>query len=106
MATMSRKRRDLVQALSDVVHGTGNFLVSPPGSENMRMEVVVPSTLPEALIDAGHTLVAHGHGERIEPIVTTQTIIDPKTKVTTKVQHGGFVKTEIWEICLGVDRGK
>ena len=91
---MSRKRRDLTQALADVIHGTGNFLVSPPGSENMRMQVVVPSTLAEALIDAGHNLRHIGQGERIQPAVKSEVIKDDN-KVKTAIHHSGFVKTDI-----------
>jgi hypothetical protein len=106
MPTISKQRRALVQAFADVLRGTGNWLVSTPGAQHLRFEVVQGSSLAQAFMDAGHTLVAHGQGERIEPIVTTETITDPKTKVITKVRHGGFVKTEVWEIALPVDRSR
>jgi hypothetical protein len=99
----SKKRRELWEAFSDTIHGVGGWLVSTPGAANIRFEVVPGSTLPECLREAGHLVNFCGEGQRIEPMVTSETLVDKKTKVTTKVRHGGFVTTAIWEIVLPAD---
>ena len=61
----AKARFELVEKLNEWVFQAGAWIVSPLGSNELRIECLTNSTLPQKLIDAGHKLTFGGTNERL-----------------------------------------
>jgi hypothetical protein len=59
------KRRKLWAAINDFVVANGGWIVSPPGTQNLRIEVPERSDLPAKLIDLGYRPLNIGQASRL-----------------------------------------
>jgi hypothetical protein len=103
-ASIGRKRKELVQAFSDVIHGRGAWLTSAPGSEHLRFEALPDSPLPQKLIDAGHAVRYIGDGERLVSNKVTNKVKNRRGDIILATIGGGPVVVHVFEIRLPVER--
>lgn len=53
----------------------GGWVISLPGADDVTIECLPESNLPNALADLGHNLIAESDGERILPSAVTERMI-------------------------------
>jgi hypothetical protein len=60
-----KRRLEIWEMLSRVIHNSGGWLTSAPGTPVLRLETRVGSDLPDRLYDAGFDLRPGGTSEKI-----------------------------------------
>lgn len=71
----AEQRRKLSEALVAFIQDRGGWVVSPPGSREIRIECVQGSALPAKLIDLGYSPRHCGVGQRLVPGGMIETIV-------------------------------
>ena len=100
-AARARQKTELWEAINNFISQNGGWLVSPFGSDRLRVEIPRGSSLAAKLAEAGFEPRHIGTGTRITPNAITETI-DANTKQQRTLTHGGIVPVDILEISLSV----
>jgi len=67
-----KSKLDRFRQMNDWVTARGGWVISPPGDDEMTIECLPGSTLPDDLRDTGYDVQADGEGERILPSAIVQ----------------------------------
>ena len=98
-ANRAKARKELVEKLSDWIHAAGAWVCSVPGANELRIEALSTSDLPQRLIDAGHSLQSAGSNERLVNSTVSE-VKNAKGEVTLKTFGGGIRFVNVWLLRL------
>jgi hypothetical protein len=100
---VSRKRRDLIDALNTLIISKGCWLVSAPSEvQCLRIEAPKGSELPPMLSAKGWNIVHTGTAERLMTIGVEQVKDDKGKVIRTVSQHGPGI-VEVFILTLAPD---
>jgi hypothetical protein len=85
-------RKDRFDKLLKFVTARHGWIVSVPGADEITMECLPTSALPDELRDLGYEVIEIGQGERILPTAIVETFITEGSTVPRRVTHAGITK--------------
>jgi hypothetical protein len=92
------RRNRLWNAINEFVRESGAWIVSPPGSIDLRIEIPERSVLPSRLIELGYQPLHVGSGTRLMPNATTETATAHSTGAPIIRRHPGWLPVDVIEI--------
>jgi hypothetical protein len=93
-------RKDRFDKLLKFVTARHGWITSVAGAEEIAVECLPTSALPDELFDAGYDLEPAGEGERILPTAIVETFITEGSTVPRRVMHAGITKVKRYTFLL------